>query len=305
MTGKVNFTVNYVPQSAGECVITAEATDTKGQKTQLELGIITVKLDMPPRVIACTLPAYSETGTTFTISVQAADDRGIAGVTVTFSGVPDPVVLTLNDGVWTGTAVLSTPGPISYVVTVTDSKGQQVTASGTITVVIPYVPPVTTPSCFTGDTLILMADGNTKPISEIAIGDVIQGYDFSTGKTINNQVVQIYFRQVGSFLLINGNLRVTGEHPFAVGQGKWKKAGELEVGETVLGLDGEIKIASIEAVFEAVEVFNLTVNGTRNYYVTPPKKTSCWCTTREVDQDRIYYFYLVHNKSGGDSGGTL
>ena len=81
-------------------------------------------------------------------------------------------------------------------------------------------------------------------------------------------------------MLLNDNLKVTGTHPFAVGNDVWKEAAELKVGDKVLG-NSHIKIKSIKKVEKAVQVFNLTVNGTHNYFVS--------------DEDEKEVF-LVHNK---------
>ena len=97
---------------------------------------------------------------------------------------------------------------------------------------------------------------------------------------------------------------MTSTHPFAVGQDEWKVTGELEVGDIVLGL-GFVGITSIEEVMEPIEVYNMTVDGTHNFYVWGKKKHLY--TTRDLvaifntflspqQTGRGLRLFLVHNK---------
>ena len=136
--------------------------------------------------------------------------------------------------------------------------------------------------CFTADTKVLMADNTFKPIAEIEEGDEVQSFDFNTNKKVNSKVTRLFTIEVASYLLLNDNLKVTGTHPFAVGNDVWKEAAALKVGDKVLG-KSHIKIKSIKKVEEAVQVFNLTVDGTHNYFVS------------DEDEQEVF---LVHNKTG-------
>ncbi len=72
-------------------------------------------------------------------------------------------------------------------------------------------------SCFTGDTRILMADGQEKPIRAVRVGDLVMG----TGGRAN-RVVSIGRPVLGNRLLysINGGPHfVTSEHPFMTATG--------------------------------------------------------------------------------------
>jgi hypothetical protein len=83
---------------------------------------------------------------------------------------------------------------------------------------------------------------------------------------------------VPSYLVLNAGLRVTEAHPFAVGPDSWKRAGLLKTGDKVIG-NSFTEIKSVERVATPVEVFNLSVDGTRTFYVTGGTSV-----------------YLVHNK---------
>ncbi|HWV24944.1 MAG TPA: Hint domain-containing protein [Thermomicrobiales bacterium] len=72
-------------------------------------------------------------------------------------------------------------------------------------------------TCFTGDTLVTMADGSTRPIATIAIDDRVLGQDGSIGR-----VLDIDMPTLGDRLLygVNGETPfVTSEHPFMTDRG--------------------------------------------------------------------------------------
>ena len=68
------------------------------------------------------------------------------------------------------------------------------------------------------------------------------------------------------YLVINENLRVTPNHLLFI-NGKWKYAGDAQIGDSLLRIDGEgIMIQSIETVFERVPTYNLEVETFHNYF---------------------------------------
>jgi intein/homing endonuclease len=132
-----------------------------------------------------------------------------------------------------------------------------------------------------------MANGETKPIEEVRVGDTVVCYNipdlpkdtegylscsfkdvsrhtFTTRKVIANKVGQepMYF-------LINKKIRVTHEHPFFVRIGNaWRyvEAQNLRKGYRMLGPDGEIAIRSVEPIFDTVvQTFNLTVEDANSF----------------------------------------
>lgn len=133
--------------------------------------------------------------------------------------------------------------------------------------------------CFTSETKVAMSDNSFKKISEIKIGDKVKSFDFKKNRKVSSKVTALFTFDKKSFLHLN-NLKVTEKHPFAVGVDKWKEAGNLKVGDQVLG-NNKITIKNIKRVNKPVSVFNITVNGTHNYYVDDKENT-----------------FLVHNKGG-------
>ncbi len=133
--------------------------------------------------------------------------------------------------------------------------------------------------CFTADVEVLLADGTTKRIADVVVGDQLVSYDFHTQQQVTTTVDGTISHEVDSYLRIN-DLEVTSEHPFAVGPDQWLRAGDLKLGDKVIDQNGGwTTIQRIEEVNETVDVYTISVDGPENYYVTDGSST-----------------YLVHNK---------
>lgn len=119
--------------------------------------------------------------------------------------------------------------------------------------------------CFTPDTLITMADGSSKPIVDIEVGDLILCQDAATGVNVITAVTGILTRidrAMYEFRFANGTvLNASEDHPlFALGKG-WASVGgfgdykdlgtvqAIAVGDRVIGFDGtSSEILSIEQI---------------------------------------------------------
>lgn len=136
--------------------------------------------------------------------------------------------------------------------------------------------------CFLRGTRILMADGSTKPIEEIVVGDVIltKADEFSS-ELVKDRVVRTFEHTVGEYLVINGWLKVTPIHRVFV-NGKWKTAGEVRIGDWFIdSASRRVAVTSVEKVETLVEVYNFETALYHTYFA-----------------DGLY----VHNdKGGGDT----
>ncbi|MGR6318197.1 polymorphic toxin-type HINT domain-containing protein [Micromonospora soli] len=94
---------------------------------------------------------------------------------------------------------------------------------------------------FSGDTEVLMADGTSKPISGIKVGDEVAAADPETGEKGGKPVTNLWIHQDSlQDLLINGKvLTTTEDHPFwnATDQ-RWERADELDPGDLLQTPDG-------------------------------------------------------------------
>ncbi len=74
-------------------------------------------------------------------------------------------------------------------------------------------------SCFTGETLVLMADGAEKPIRDVRVGELVMGADGQANRVTGIERPRLGDRPLYS---INGGGHfVTAEHPFLTAEG-WK-----------------------------------------------------------------------------------
>lgn len=151
---------------------------------------------------------------------------------------------------------------------------------------------------FVGGTLVLMADGSTKRIEDIDIGDEVLATDPETGKT-KKETVTAEIKGVGLKHLVKVTVDIDGKrgrktasvtatdgHPFWVPElGEWIKATGLKAGEWLRTSAGtHVQITAVKRwTVQRATVHNLTVAGEHTYYVL-------------AGQTPV----LVHNCGGGD-----
>ncbi|MFE9313969.1 DddA-like double-stranded DNA deaminase toxin [Streptomyces albidoflavus] len=135
---------------------------------------------------------------------------------------------------------------------------------------------------FVPGTLVLMADGSTKPIEDVEIGDEVLATDPETGET-TSQEVTAEIRGQGLKHLVRLTLDLDGEkgdhtasvtatdnHPFWVPElNEWLDATDLDKGNWLQTSAGtRVQIAAVERTTGLdATVHNLTVAGVHTYYV--------------------------------------
>jgi len=134
--------------------------------------------------------------------------------------------------------------------------------------------------CFLENTQILMADGSTKSIEEIVVGDkILTRQSEQSNVLIAATVKQTFVHDVNEYMILNDKIRVTPEHRMFVNYG-WQQIGDAKVGDVLVDADGSlVRIDSIEWVREPVTVYNFEVEGLHTYFA-----------------DGVY----VHNDKGGE-----
>jgi RHS repeat-associated protein len=131
--------------------------------------------------------------------------------------------------------------------------------------------------CFLGDTDVLMADGTTKDIEDIDLGDKVQATDPETGETGPREVTRLivtendkHFNEL-SIATEDGveQLTATHEHPFwSPSQNEWIEADTLAPGMTLLTEDGDtVTVMGNRAYTQHARTYNLTVSDLHTYYV--------------------------------------
>jgi hypothetical protein len=120
-----------------------------------------------------------------------------------------------------------------------------------------------------------MADGSQKPIEDVRAGDLVLGRD-AQGQILPQSVIgTVVHEDSASTVVVNGTLVTTPEHPFYV-DGRYVKAGELQVGDELTMLDGgtgavpmatkTIHVQSLASESGLDRTYNFEVAGTHNYF---------------------------------------
>ncbi len=122
--------------------------------------------------------------------------------------------------------------------------------------------------CFTGSTLILMADGSSKPIDEVFAGDQILTRTSENDSTLAVATVQgraVY--TTPGYMRINHELEVTPEHTVFVNN-SWKYASSLHRGDVMIGTTGlPLVVEEIEIIpAPKTKVYNLIVGNYHTYF---------------------------------------
>ncbi|WP_404974642.1 polymorphic toxin-type HINT domain-containing protein [[Kitasatospora] papulosa] len=134
---------------------------------------------------------------------------------------------------------------------------------------------------FLPQTKVLMADGTSKPIAEVEIGDRVLATDPKTGET-SAKVVTAEIRGDGRKDLVRvtidldgargektASITATAGHPFWVAEvGEWIDAADLRVGQLLRASDGRsLQVAGLHHLTQRATVYNLTVDDLHTYYV--------------------------------------
>jgi Pretoxin HINT domain len=132
--------------------------------------------------------------------------------------------------------------------------------------------------CLLAGTPISMADGTTKPVEAIDVGDAVLGYDQVSGQLITTRVVSVMVPfNTDHYYVINGKLKVTETHPILQGA-NWTEAGDLKVGDVVTGDGSGLSIYKVQRVDEEALVYNFQVE-TGTYVAAGfivHNKDNCW-----------------------------
>ncbi|MFY0563436.1 MopE-related protein [Archangium lansingense] len=130
--------------------------------------------------------------------------------------------------------------------------------------------------CFVAGTAITLADGSTKPIEDMVIGDQVLAYDVEARQVVPAPVTQTFVHENSSgILLINGRVQATANHPFYA-NGRWVRADELEIGDELVMLnvsDGAdlasthpVRVTSLLMQPQHETTYNLEVDTHHDYF---------------------------------------
>ncbi|MEV6345208.1 LamG-like jellyroll fold domain-containing protein [Actinoplanes sp. NPDC051851] len=132
---------------------------------------------------------------------------------------------------------------------------------------------------FDPSTEVVMADGTTKPIAEVELGDKVLATDPATGDTEGKPVSVLHHHQDTDFADVTvrddktgktTTVESTANHPFwNATTGEWTEAKDLKAGDKLRNADGESTqtVAAIKLWTGLKWMDDLTVNDIHTYYV--------------------------------------
>jgi len=131
---------------------------------------------------------------------------------------------------------------------------------------------------FASGTPVLLANGLTKPIQLVSVGDTVWATDPATGRSEAEPVIGTItgsgLKHLVDVRIRTGrhetsNLTATEQHRFWVPEVRaWRNAGSLTAGQTLQTSSGaNVKVASVAHHSERLRAYNLTVAGLHTYYV--------------------------------------
>ncbi|WP_250009045.1 polymorphic toxin-type HINT domain-containing protein [Actinoplanes sp. M2I2] len=131
---------------------------------------------------------------------------------------------------------------------------------------------------FSPDTKVLMADGSTKPIAEVRVGDDVVATDPKTGETATREVSKLHINDDTDLADVTVELpdgrraivNTTEHHPFwSVDRKDWIGAGALRLGEdlSTLATSSQPEIEAVRVFTGRRTMYNLTVADIHTYYV--------------------------------------
>ncbi|MDG4762729.1 polymorphic toxin-type HINT domain-containing protein [Solwaraspora sp. WMMD406] len=130
---------------------------------------------------------------------------------------------------------------------------------------------------FIPGTPVLMADGTTKPIEQVEVGDTVLATDPETGETAPKQVTDTITGNGEKNLVAitiqdnepTATIVATDKHPFWIPElNEWVDAADLVVGQLLRTAAGtHVQITAIRAWNETRTVHNLTIADIHTYYV--------------------------------------
>jgi hypothetical protein len=164
---------------------------------------------------------------------------------------------------YSSTLSYNLPGGIKKTVKLAGSGVHTISDSGVSGITLTIAPIITT--CFLSGTPITLADGSSKAIEEVKVGDMVLAFDEATKTLKPDKVKEFFVHEADEYLIVNGRLKLTDNHPVNSG-GKWVEIGKLKVGDSLLNAQGkQEKIASMQKVSQKVKVYNMEVNPYHTY----------------------------------------
>ncbi len=169
--------------------------------------------------------------------------------------------------------------------------------------------------CFLAGTQVLMADGTTKAIEEVELGDEVLATDPVTGETVAEEVAATIVTDNDKVFveLTVGTpegperLTATHEHPFwSVSAKEWVDAEDLTPGTRLRTDDGRtVAVEKVRRYADEARTYNLTITDLHTYYVlagqTPVlvHNSNCAGAGRDLIGGQEQFHIIHGDRTGG------
>ena len=125
---------------------------------------------------------------------------------------------------------------------------------------------------FSGDTEVLMADGTTKPIAEIEVGEFVWAVDPETGESGPRMVVGTWPHKdtLLEFTVDGGSVTTTEDHHFwNETDNDWQETKHIDEGDYLLNADGDvIEAGNLDwSTAHYADAYDLTIDQIHTYFV--------------------------------------
>ena len=137
------------------------------------------------------------------------------------------------------------------------------------------------PKCFPPGTQILMADGSSKNIEDVDVGDWVIALDPDSGEVAEKEVIDVHRTKTRVLFNVSfdsdsdgvgdGQFKSTGSHPIWTKNRAWVEAKNLEIHDQLLSLEEHQYIEVVGLTMEpgVSKTYNLSVEGTPTFFIVP------------------------------------
>ena len=126
---------------------------------------------------------------------------------------------------------------------------------------------------FSGDTEVLMADGTTRPIAEIVLGEYVWAHDPESGETGAREVIGVWPHKdlLLEYVIGEGSVITTEDHHFwNVTDDEWQETRHIDEGDYLLTADGDvIEAGNLDwSTARHADAYDLTIEQIHTYFVS-------------------------------------
>jgi hypothetical protein len=144
-----------------------------------------------------------------------------------------------------------------------------------------------------------MADGTARPIEQVRAGDRVVSFDPSTGRTVTATVTAMIEHgpesSANGFVVLNGNVRVTPNHPIWV-NGRSVRADAVRAGDSLItAYSSSLSTTSIAVTSQIGSSFSPQITTARGAYLVQGGENTY---DLKVEAPGFYYIHglLVNQK---------